>query len=113
MKGAGIVPEGRNSGASHEIKVFEALEGSVAGYMRNLNTHAAYRDLRAARAEMRHSGAPLDGMILAGTLTKYSQRGEAYVTSIQTIMRANKLSALDRASLRPALTASLKRNPEG
>lgn len=95
----GLVPEDREEGKSHKVKAFDTLAASVAGYMRNLNTHGAYKSLRADRARMRKQGAPLDGHALAGGLTKYSERGEAYVDSIRLMIDANDLRPLDDAEL--------------
>ncbi len=95
----GIVPEDREEGMTHKIKAFDNLAQSVAAYMRNLNTHRAYREFRAKRVTQRTWGDPLDGRALAGTLLRYSERGEKYVRSLRTIMDANDLPDLDRARL--------------
>jgi len=95
----GIVPKGREAGQRHSIRAFDSLLESVKAYTHNLNTHAAYRSLRKQRAQMRSDGAPVDGMALAGTLVRYSQRGMAYVQSLRTIIRANDLRPLDDARL--------------
>lgn len=99
-KGEGIVPLGRSEGKSHKIKAFGHLHESVANYVANLNRHAAYADFRRVRATMRAQARELNGYVLAGTLTAYSQRGEDYVASIRAIMRFNGLSDLDGARLR-------------
>lgn len=95
----GLIPEDREAGKTHKVKAFESLTDSVAGYMRNLNTHGAYKSFRAKRADMRRNGRPLDGHALAGTLTKYSERGEDYVDSIRLMIDANDLRKLDDAEL--------------
>ena len=41
----------------------------------------------------------LDGWALAETLTRYSERGPAYVKSLHAIMRVNRLRPLDKARL--------------
>ena len=99
-KGKGIVPLGRSEGKTHEIKAFGHLQDSVANYVANLNRHAAYRGFRELRGEMREDGAGFDGDALAETLKSYSQRGDAYVRSIQEIIRFNDLDGLDGAKLR-------------
>lgn len=96
---AGIVPLGRAEGKTHRIRAFGSLIDSVRAYMLNINTHRAYRALRRERAALRRRGAPLDGSDLAQFLDKYSQRGDAYVADLQTIIAANNLSALDDARL--------------
>ena len=106
-KGAGIVPKERDEGASHEVKTFPSLSGSVRQYVRNLNNHRAYREFRRERATLRATDRPVDSRILAKTMTRYSQRGTEYVTSILRLITTNKLDQLDGARLgdntRPAL----------
>ncbi|MDQ6972747.1 MAG: glucosaminidase domain-containing protein [Mariprofundaceae bacterium] len=89
-KGCGLVPARRNVGAVHEVRVFAAPADSVRAYIRNLNTTAAYRQLRAIRLHLRRSGKPLDAMLLSAGLRTYSERGGAYVKSIRTMIRRNK-----------------------
>ena len=94
----GLIPKDRKEGMTHKVKAFDSLSDSVAGYMRNLNTHGAYKSLRAERATMRKQGRNLNGWALAGTLIKYSERGEKYVKSIRLIIDANDLRELDAAA---------------
>jgi len=88
--------------------VFQTLTQAVGAYVANLNTHRAYRGFRAERARMRKSKATPDGMTLAQSLASYSERGRAYVTSIQRIIRANQLSQLDKARLGGGLISAIK-----
>ncbi len=97
--GEGLIPEDRPEGMDHKVRAFDNLQQSVAAYMRNLNTHRAYASLRRERAKLRQRGDALDGKALAGTLTKYSERGQEYVDSVRTIIDANGLRALDDARL--------------
>jgi Bax protein len=103
----GIVPSKRDNGKSHLVRVYDHLLDGVQAYSLNLNTHAAYRGFRKMRADMRRTGHELDGYALAGTLTRYSERGAAYIESIRTIMRINDLRPLDHARLRRAMLANL------
>ena len=96
----GIKPERRDEGKTHHVRAFGSLIDSVRAYATNLNTHRAYRGFRAARADLRQTGRTLTGRQLAGALTSYSQRGEAYVRTIRQIMAANALEKLDGAKLR-------------
>lgn len=105
----GIVPKDREEGKTHKIRSFHAPIDSVASYLRNLNTHRAYKDLRVARAELRSQQKPLDSMVLAGTLDSYSEKGMEYVGLLQSIIRVNELTLFDRARLaesRPRLRPS-------
>jgi len=95
-----LVPEQREDGKSHGIKVFDNLAASVRAYMHNLNTHRAYREFRATRSVMRRHGAPLDGLVLAAKLRRYSGRGWEYILSLKSIILGNKLRSLDDARLR-------------
>ncbi|MEX0738358.1 MAG: glucosaminidase domain-containing protein [Pseudohongiella sp.] len=96
-EGCGLVPERRRSDASHEVRSFGSVQGSVRAYLRNLNTHASYAEMRDMRADMRAQGRPLDSMVLARGLTQYSARGMAYVSELQDIIRVNRLHAFDRS----------------
>lgn len=96
---AGIVPERQREGQEYAVRAFETPMQSVRAYAKNLNTHWAYTQFRERRADMLATGAPLDGWVLAETLTRYSERGEAYVTSLHAIMRVNRLRPLDSARL--------------
>ena len=100
-----LVPGRRDAGKRHGIKAFDSLLDSVRAYSRNLNSHRAYRGLRALRAAMRGAGAPIDGAALTRTLVRYSQRGPAYVATIRSIIAVNKLRALDDARLHDAVAA--------
>lgn len=102
-KGAGMVPRDREDGARHEVKVFDTLGESVRQYVRNLNSHRAYREFRQIRAALRAKDQPIDSRLLVKTMTRYSERGSAYVRSIQGLMRSNDLARLDRARLRDPL----------
>lgn len=99
-KGAGLVPSNRDDGEIHEVVPFDRLLDSVAAYMANLNSHAAYKEFRLAREHQRRTHGFLDGYDLAGTLVRYSERGADYVGTIQSIIDKNNLRMLDGARLR-------------
>ena len=101
--GCGIVPSRRSAGKGHEVRAFDSVRASIASYLRNLNTHPRYRELRATRAELREAEAALSGIELAETLDGYSERGNAYVDEVQAMIRHNDLETL----------ASAGRPPEG
>ncbi len=108
---AGIIPKGRRDGETHSIQAFRDIYESTLSYAHNLNTHKAYKNFRHMRANMLNAKGVLDGRVLAGALTKYSGRGQAYVEALRTIIRANDLSVLDRATFadqrKPQTTALL------
>lgn len=95
--GCGLVPARRGVNATHEVKAFGSIGESVNSYFLNLNTNNSYQDLREMRAQMRAQDRALDSMVLARGLTRYSQRGMAYVSELQDIIRVNRLGALDKS----------------
>ena len=88
--GNGIVPAQRAEGATYEVKRFGTLFASVRSYMRNLNTHSAYRELRDVRARLRRSGQELNCLALAAGLEAYSERNNDYIADVRAIIRANR-----------------------
>jgi Bax protein len=98
--GNGIVPAQRTEGATHEVKRFGTLFASVRSYMRNLNTHSAYRELREVRAKLRRSGQELNCLALASGLDAYSERNNDYIADVRAIIRANDLTRANVAVLR-------------
>ena len=95
-----IKPQQQRQGkGNYGIASFDTPQASVSGYMLNINTHRAYSELRARRAQLREAGKAVSGMDLSPTLLHYSERGEHYVKSLNTIMRVNKLLEIDEAYL--------------
>jgi Bax protein len=105
--GNGIVPTDRRQGDTHEVKRFGSLFASVRSYMRNLNTHQAYRELRDMRARLRLSGKPLSGALLADGLDAYSTRNKDYIADVRAIIRANDLARTNQTFLRAALPTNV------
>ena len=101
----GILPRRRPEGARHYIRKFGDLRSSVRSYLNNINSGRAYGALRRLRAKMRTKGQKPDALLLAGQLVHYSERGKAYVSAIQSLIRGNRLDALQM----PALAAALRR----
>ncbi len=89
--GCGVVPAQRAEGEKHEVQSFETVNDAVNSYVRNLNGHNAYKDLREIRMEIRTEGDVPDGQSLAEGLLNYSDRREEYVKEIQSMIRVNKL----------------------
>jgi len=94
-KGCGIVPSRRNEGSTHEVASFHSVLKSVDEYLFNINVSRSYKLIRKIRAQQRNSGQPVMGVKLAEGLIRYSERREAYVKEIQSMIRFNKLSAYD------------------
>lgn len=93
--GCGMVPEARDNDDRHEVARFASARQSVRRYVNNINTHYAYADLRERRAQLRAAGEPISGLALAPALINYSQRGQAYVDELESIIRFNDLTAYD------------------
>ena len=98
--GKGVTPlQQRSNLGNYKIASYETPLLSVIAYMHNLNTHQAYKALRARRADIREAGTKVTGWELANTLTKYSERGQEYVDSLHSLMKVNRLQATDDAYL--------------
>jgi len=90
----GLLPQRRAEGATHFVRVFSNLRASVRSYIHNLNTGHAYVALRQMREQRRAEGASPDGLRLAEGLERYSERGQAYIREIQSMIRQNQLQEL-------------------
>jgi uncharacterized FlgJ-related protein len=97
----GIEPEEQRTDThgNHRIAAFKTTTLSAAGYAHNINTHDAYADFRQQRAALRQHGSLPRGRDLVPTMVRYSERGDVYVHELQTIMRQNRLDAVDDAML--------------
>lgn len=87
--GCGLVPERRASGMNHEVRRFDSVLSSVQAYMRNINTHRAYFQLRLIRQNLRASGVEASGVDLAPGLISYSERRQAYVNELVSMINSN------------------------
>lgn len=90
---------GQGASGDWDYRNFASLTEAVSAYAHNLNTHRAYREFRQLRARMRSTKGEIDSIELAGTLHRYSERGDDYVTTLRAIIRANTLDAFDAARL--------------
>jgi len=90
-KGCGITPLSRDEGLAHEVAKFNRVQDGVDYYIRMLNSHSAYKELRAIRAKQRETKQSLSGAKLADGLIRYSERGEAYIQEIKAMIRINQL----------------------
>lgn len=88
-RGCGLVPEQRPDGATHEVQKFRSPYNSLEAYIRNLNTHPAYDDLRTIREDLREDGKPISGLELVEGLVNYSEMGRSYVDALAALMRSN------------------------
>lgn len=88
--GCGIVPNARPEGQVYEVRLFDSMESSVRSYIRNLNTHFAYQDLRSIRQELRMNRQPITAVALSAGLIRYSERGEEYIEELNQMIRVNR-----------------------
>lgn len=100
-------PARREEGETFRVRAFNRLIDGVMSYTRNLNGHVAYEEFRRVREAQRRLGGGLDGLALAPTLKRYSERGDAYINTIRMLIRVNKLQAFDKARLSDRLAADL------
>ncbi|WP_028768949.1 glucosaminidase domain-containing protein [Shewanella fidelis] len=94
-KGCGLVPQSRTEGLSHEVALFKTVEDSVASYMRNLNSNAAYSLLRSIRADLRAQNKTPRAQDLVYGLINYSERQEAYIDELLEMLRHNQRFLVD------------------
>lgn len=94
-EGCGIVPSGRDTGKAHEVADFATPADSVESYIRNINRHYAYQELREMRAARRDNEQPITGIALAAGLESYSERGDEYIKELRSMIRFNELDTLD------------------
>ena len=99
--GEGLKPKDAEKGKDHKVMKFHNLQLSVRAYLRNLNTHSSYKNLRKARTEFRNKAKPLDSLILSKHLDKYAETGNQYIEVLQKIIIQNKLKDFDEARLLP------------
>lgn len=95
----GIEPLARPVGATHFVRVFPDLQHAVRNFLFTLNAGHTYVTLRSERARLRAAQQPLDPLVLAGGLERYSQRGEVYVHEVRAMIRSNRLNELDALHL--------------
>ena len=100
--GEGLKPENAEEGKDHKVMKFHSLQLSVRAYLRNLNTHSSYKNLRKARTELRNKNKQLDSVILAKYLDKYAETGNQYIEVLKKIIEQNNLKDFDEARLLPS-----------
>ena len=100
--GDGLKPKNAEKGEEHKVMKFHSLQLSVRAYLRNLNTHSSYKDLRKARTKLRNKNKPLDSIVLSNHLDKYAETGNEYIKVLQKIITQNNLKDFDEARLLPS-----------
>ncbi len=100
--GEGLKPKNADEGKDHKVMKFHNLQLSVRAYLRNLNTHSSYKNLRKARTELRNQNKALDSIVLSKHLDKYAETGNQYIEVLQKIIEQNNLKDFDEARLLPS-----------
>ena len=95
-RGCGLTPTRRDDNRSHEVATFDSVEEGVRYYIRTINSHFAYSDLRTMRARAREQDRQVYGDKLATGLISYSERGMLYVNEIRSMIQYNQLNRFTR-----------------
>jgi Bax protein len=90
--GCGIAPAALKN-PKFNVERFASVADSVRSYVRNINTHPRYEEFRQLRRELRRRGEDLDSIALAATLDAYSERRDAYVAEIASLIAQTGLPA--------------------
>ncbi|WP_372883083.1 glucosaminidase domain-containing protein [Psychromonas sp.] len=100
FSGNGMKPKRqRKELGNYGVARFDSPLESVEAYMLNINTGNAYQKLRRVRAEIRAKDKNITGLELAGTLDKYSERGQDYIDGLRHLIQYNNLQLVDTAYL--------------
>lgn len=98
--GNGMKPRAqRKELGDYGVARFDSPLASVEAYMLNINSNSSYQKLRILRSELRAEDTAATGIKLAGTLDKYSERGQEYIDGLRAMIRYNKLEQVDQAYL--------------
>ena len=81
------------------IKRFDTLQDSVISYMKNLNSHWAYQDLRDARAAIYAAGDVPSGLQLAPYMSSYAETGDEYIETISQLITRNQFTRFEDVQL--------------
>jgi Bax protein len=95
-EGCGLVPVNRRPSDNHEVKSFSSIEEAVHAYFMNLNTFPSYQYLRLIRQDLRQNELPIDGISLSEGLQSYSERGDAYIDELRSMIYFNNLLHRDQ-----------------
>lgn len=90
-----------SSGRFVRAPKFSSLREAVHTYIHNLNSHNAYKSLRAMRTKLRAEQKPIQGGAVADGLLKYSTRRGQYVQQIRSMIRQNNFNRYINARLLP------------
>ena len=92
----GMIPEQRDDGDNHFIRIFKTLQDSISAYMLNLNRNKAYKSFQKQRYSIRLENKPLNGLELSQTMVNYSGIGTEYLSILKIVINKNKLQSYDK-----------------
>ena len=90
----GLLPFEREAGQKHLIRSFDSIRSSVVAYMKNINSHNAYKIFRNKRAEYRNQNLPLNSKVLVHELSPYAELPN-YTDILFDIIKTNGLDQFD------------------
>ncbi len=88
-KEKGIIPNEREEGMTHKVRIYDSILDSVRSYILTLNRVPAYKQFRKLRKLTN------DSIILAQGLLLYSARRELYVQEVRSVISKNNLQNYD------------------
>ncbi|WP_316328899.1 glucosaminidase domain-containing protein [Campylobacter novaezeelandiae] len=91
----GLIPNERQEGKKHKIRIFDSLQESVDSYILNLNRHFAYEDFRSLRQSCFIQGKNITGIKAIENLHSYSENKNAYIEIIKKIIEKYELEKYD------------------
>jgi len=83
---------------------YKDLSESTCAYMRNLNSHAAYRTMRKTREKLRKENKAIDGNALIGDMVAYCEF-KNYIGKVRSAIKHNDLVKYDGLNLAPKSAA--------
>lgn len=112
-EGCGLSPKPGGGSSRHEVRAFESPLESVESYMRNLNSHPRYRELRELRQQEIEQQGYASGETLTQGLHGYSSRGQEYIDEIRNMIEFNELNRFDQPQSRENVPADQQPVPRG
>ena len=95
---SGTIPEQREVGKKHLIKVFLSIDKSVESYFLNINTHHAYKEFRDIRNILNINNLNQSVKSLTKALGNYAE-DKLYVKTLNSIIDNNNLTQFDLINL--------------
>jgi Bax protein len=86
--------------STNKVRAYDSLQECVSDYVRNLNSHPAYKGMRKIRASLRQENDDICSLRLADGLQQYSTRGQSYIREVKQMIQSNGLKRFDGAQLK-------------